>query len=226
MTITSVPVDDQSGDTLPSGHPRFGTLKDNSSDQPNLPPLPRKYSKQKLWDEMTFPRPMTKDRLSDFHLNTDDTPHLRPNKRQTSINKWRSPSFVESYHTLLSSRGNRQILLFALGFLCPFFWLLGALLPLPPRRTRDANEAEKALPTGESEDDLTSALNKHRSGDAKIKWDEERLYLTAKWWRTLNRVMCFVGVAIIAAVVSKAANPVLELLLISFQIALAVIATR
>jgi hypothetical protein len=160
---------------------------------------------------------MTKDRLSDFNLNTDDTPQLRPNKRQTSINKWRSPSFVESYHTLLSSRGNRQILLFALGFLCPFFWLLGALLPLPPRRTRDANEAEKALPTAESEDDLTSALNKHRSGDAKIKWDEEKIYLKAKWWRTLNRVMCFVGVAIIAAVVSQPANldSIIESLLIS-----------
>jgi hypothetical protein len=215
MTITAVPAEqgDQSGDTLPSGHPRFGTLKDNSSNQP--PPLPRKYSKQKLWDEMTFPRPMTKDRLSDFNLNTDETPQLRPNKRQTSINKWRSPSFVESYHTLLSSRGNRQILLFVLGFLCPFFWLIGALLPLPPRRTRDANEAEKALPTAESEDDLTSALNKHRSGDAKIKWDEEKIYLKAKWWRTLNRVMCFVGVAIIAAVVSKAANPIFEFLLTS-----------
>jgi hypothetical protein len=219
MTITSVPAEqaDQSGDTLPSGHPRFGTLKDNSSNQPTLPPLPRKYSKQKLWDEMTFPRPMTKDRLSDFNLNADDGPRLQPNRRQTSINKWRSPSFVESYHTLLSSRGNRQILLFALGFLCPFFWLLGALLPLPPRRTRDANEAEKALPTGESEDDLTSALNKHRSGDAKIKWDEERIYLKAKWWRTLNRVMCFVGVAIIAAVVSKPANPVFESLLMKFS---------
>ena len=214
MTITSVPADqgDQSGDTLPSGHPRFGPLKDNSSNQP--PPLPRKYSKQKLWDEMSFPRPMTKDRLSDFDLNPNDTPHLRPNKRQTSINKWRSPSFVESYHTLLSSRGNRQILLFALGFLCPFFWLLGALLPLPPRRTREASEAEKALPTAESEDDLTATLNKHRSGDARIKWDEEKLFLKAKWWRTLNRVMCFVGVAIIAAVVSKAANPVVESLLI------------
>jgi len=209
MAISNVPIElgDQSGETLPSGHPKFGTLKDNSSNQPPMPPLPRKYSKQKLWDEMTFPRPMTKDRLSDFNLNADDSPHLRTDKRQASeINKWRSPSFVESYHTLFSSRGNRQILLFALGFLCPFFWLLGALLPLPPRRTREANEAEKALPTADSEDDLTSALNKHRSGDARIKWDEERIFLKAKWWRTLNRVMCFVGVAIIAAVVSKSAD--------------------
>lgn len=203
-----IPVEqgEQSGDTLPSGHPRFGTLKDESSNEPPMPPLPRKYSKQKLWDEMTFPRPMTKDRLSDFNLNAEevDSPHLRPNRRQASqMNKWRSPSFVESFDTLFNSRGNRQILLFALGFLFPFFWLLGALLPLPPRHTRDAHEAEKALPAADSEDDLTSHLNKHRSGDARIKWDEEKTFLKAKWWRTLNRVMCFVGVAIIAAVVSN-----------------------
>jgi hypothetical protein len=206
MVITSVPQETaQSGDTLPSGHPRFGTLKDNSQNQPPMPPLPRKYSKQKLWDEMTFPRPMTKDRLSDFHLNPDEDPHLSPSKNQRSeINKFRSPSFVESFDTLFNSRGNRQILLFALGFLCPLFWLLGALLPLPPRHSRDASEAEKALPNAnaDSEDDLTATLNKHRSGDARVKWDEERVFLKAKWWRTLNRVMCFVGVAIIAAVVS------------------------
>jgi hypothetical protein len=209
LAITSAPHDamtegDQNGDTLPSGHPRFGPLKDNSSNQPPLPPLPRKYSKQKLWNEMTFPRPMTKDRLSDFNLNAEnDPPHLQPSKNQQSeINKWRSPSFVESFDTLFNSRGNRQILLFVLGFLCPLFWLLGAVLPLPPRHTRDAHEAEKALPTADSEDDLAAHLNKHRSGDARIKWDEERLFLKAKWWRTLNRVMCFVGVAIIAAVVS------------------------
>lgn len=206
MAITSAPsgLGDESGETLPSGHPKFGTLKDESSNQaPPMPPLPRKYSKQKLWDEMSFPRPMTKDRLSDFKLDVEEDPHLVPNKRQESqINKWRSPSFVESFDTLFNSRGNRQILLFALGFLFPFFWLLGALLPLPPRRSRDANEAEKALPNADSEDDLTAALNKHRSGDAKLKWDEERLYLKAKWWRTLNRVMCVVGMGIIAAVVS------------------------
>lgn len=204
MVITSVPQDTaQGGETLPSGHPKFGTLKDDSQNQPPMPPLPRKYSKQKLWDEMTFPRPMTKDRLSDFRLDPDDSPHLSPSKNQQSqINKYRSPSFVESFDTLFNSRGNRQILLFALGFLCPFFWLLGALLPLPPRHSRDAMEAEKALPNADSEDDLKAALNKHRSGDARQKWDEERIFLKAKWWRTLNRVMCFVGVGIIAAVVS------------------------
>jgi hypothetical protein len=31
---------------------------------------------------------------------------------------------------------------------------------------------------------------------------EEKLYLKAKWWRNLNRVMCVAGLAIIGAVVS------------------------
>ncbi|KAL1587712.1 hypothetical protein WHR41_03567 [Cladosporium halotolerans] len=221
MAITADPyppadnAGDPSAETLPSGHPKYGKLKDNSSPQPPMPPLPRKYSKQKLWDEMSFPRPMTKDRLSDFKLNHSDTdradaestgPHLRPNAhRAPHAYTWRSPSFVESLDTLFSSRGNRQILLFATGFLCPLLWLLGALLPLPPRHARDAEEAEKALPgAAESEDDLKAALGRHQVGDARARWDEERAWLKARWWRTLNRVMCFVGVGVVAAVIALA----------------------
>ncbi|KAM0713491.1 hypothetical protein Q7P37_010453 [Cladosporium fusiforme] len=208
MAITSDPYPNQQGDdTLPSGHPKFGELKDNSQNQGPMPPLPRKYSKQKLWDEMSFPRPMTKDRLSDFKLNPDqDSPHLRPNNnREQQLPQWRSPSFVESLDTLFSSRGNRQILLFALGFLCPLFWLLGALLPLPPRHFRDAIQAEKALPSGESEETLSAViLQKHSGGDGHAKWDEEKVYLKAKWWRTLNRVMCVVGICIIGAIIALA----------------------
>lgn len=210
MAITSDPYPptnqtERNADTLPSGHPKFGTLKDNSQNQGgSMPPLPRKYSKQKLWDEMSFPRPMTKDRMSDIRLDEQDSPHLRPNQnRAQQLPQWRSPSFVESLDTLFSSRGNRQILLFALGFLCPFFWLVGALLPLPPRHVRDAIQAEKALPTAESEDSLSAAIfQKHGVGEGQVKWDEERMFLKAKWWRTLNRVMCVVGIGIIAAIVS------------------------
>lgn len=226
---------DPSYETLPSGHPKFGTLKGESPQQGSpMPPLPRKYSKQKLWNEMTFPRPMTKDRLSDFKMDVEDSvqdsPHLRPNRHhEAQVNKWRSPSFVESLDTLFSSRGNRQILLFAVGFLCPFFWLLAALLPLPPRHARDASEAEKALPNpnAESEDDLKAALNKHVSGDARLRWEEERTYQKAKWWRTLNRIMCFVGVGILAAVVSHftdISNPFDHVANFHAQIALAVVA--
>ena len=170
-------------------------MKDD--ERPPLPPLPRKYSKQKHWDGMEFPRPMTKDRLSDFQLFT---PHLAPTKRATNrLSAWQAPSFVESLDTLFKSRGNRQILLFALGFVCPLLWMLAAVLPLP-KKPVSASELEKSI--GGSEEDVAAAMMKHEAGDAERRWREEKTWLKAKWWRTLNRIMSVVGVLVIGAVVS------------------------
>ena len=123
-----LPQDEVAQEKLPSGQPKYGVLKDDSEARR---PLPRKYSKQRQWDEMSFPRPMTKDRLSDFRMQIQDQPHLAPTKRSSNrLSTWRAPSFVESLDTLLHARGNRQILLFALGFVCPLMCMLGAVLPI------------------------------------------------------------------------------------------------
>lgn len=184
--------------TLPSGHPKYGSLKDGS-EQPNHRPLPRKYSKQKHWNEMSFPRPMTKDRLSDFHID----PHLAPTNRTSRISLWRAPSFVESLDTLLKSRSNRQILLFALGFLCPLLWMLGAVLPIP-RKPVSAEDFQKACDVaGGSEEDIQTAMMKHEAGDAEKRWREEKAWMKGRWWRGVNRVMSVVGVLVIAAIVSS-----------------------
>lgn len=190
-------------ETLPSGQPKWGVLKDGSD--PPLPrPLPRKYSKQRRWDEMTFPRPMTKDRLSDFHLTNSD-PHLAPTVRSSyRMSMWRAPSFVESLDSLWRSRSNRQILLFALGFLLPPCWLLGAVLPIPRKPMSSAEyEAEKArLGEGQSEEDIQAAMMKHEAGDAERRWREEKAWHKGRWWRWVNRIMSVVGVLVVAAVVS------------------------
>ncbi|KAK6428972.1 hypothetical protein LTR95_014879 [Oleoguttula sp. CCFEE 5521] len=187
---------------LPSGQPKWGTLQD--PDAPPMPPLPRKYSKQRHWDDMTFPRPMTKDRLSEFSLEA--SPHLQPNRRTGNrLSTWRAPSFVESLDTLIHSRGNRQILLFAIGFLCPFAWMLGAILPLPERPARDQEKAMRSSVTVESEvDEMEGALRRHTAGEASRRWTEERLWMKARWWRTLNRIMAVVGVGVIAAIIALA----------------------
>lgn len=191
-----------SNDVLPSGQPRWGKLKgsEKSSPEPNRH-LPRKYSKQRLWDTMEYPRPMTKDRLSDFHLQPNDTPRLAPSKRssQNRLSAWQAPSFVSSLDTLITSRCNRQILLFAVGFVCPLMWMLGALLPLP-KKPLTTNELEKGL--ADSQDDVQAAMMKHEAGDAERRWKEERSFAKARWWRVLNRVMSVVGVLVIGAVVS------------------------
>ena len=170
MAIFNDPLpESRAGDeTLPSGQPKWGTLKD-TSEPPHPRPLPRKYSKQRRWDEMTFPRPMTKDRLSDFHLTNSD-PHLAPTTRSSyRMSMWRAPSFVESLDSLWRSRSNRQILLFALGFLLPPCWLLGAVLPIPRKPMSSAEyDAEKArLGEGQSEEDIQVAMMKHDAGDAE-----------------------------------------------------------
>ncbi|KAK0962972.1 hypothetical protein LTS16_020418 [Friedmanniomyces endolithicus] len=190
----------RNGATLPSEQPKWGKLKEGSPEEPlEHRRLPRSYSKQKHYDQMQFPRPMTKDRLSDFAL--EQHPHLTPSKRHSlRISAWRPPSFVESLDTLIHSRCNRQILLFALGFICPLLWMLGAALPLP-RKPSGATDAEKQVGGG-SEEDVQMAMMKHEAGDAEKRWREEKEWLKARWWRTLNRIMSLVGLLVIGAVVS------------------------
>lgn len=182
-------------EVLPSGQPKYGKLNDIPAG--NHPPLPRKYSKQKQWDQMQFPRPMTKDRMSELEL---EYPHLAPNKRASArVSTWRPPSFSEGLDSLIKSRCNRQILLFALGFICPPLWMLAAVLPIPSRPPT-AEDLEKTLAA--SEEDVQAAMMKHEAGDAEKRWREEKQWLKARWWRALNRVMSVIGVLIIAAIVS------------------------
>ncbi|KAK0952429.1 hypothetical protein LTR91_024410 [Friedmanniomyces endolithicus] len=192
----------RNGATLPSEQPKWGKLKEGSPEEPlEHRRLPRSYSKQKHYDQMQFPRPMTKDRLSDFAL--EQHPHLTPSKRHSlRISAWRPPSFVESLDTLIHSRCNRQILLFALGFICPLLWMLGAALPLP-RKPSGATDAEKQVGGG-SEEDVQMAMMKHEAGDAEKRWREEKEWLKARWWRTLNRIMSLVGLLVIGAVIALA----------------------
>ena len=195
---------------LPSGHPKFGSLKDGSEQHR---PLPRKYSKQKQWNDMQFPRPMTKDRLSDFHMDMESQdPRLAPTKRSSyRLSAWRAPSFVESLDTLLKSRCNRQILLFALGFVCPLLWMVGAVLPIPKKPI--SAEGLHDVSVAGSEDDIQTAMMKHEAGDAERRWREEKAWLKGRWWRWLNRIMSLVGVGVVAAVVSALPLVVVKLVI-------------
>ncbi|GAB7365363.1 hypothetical protein MBLNU230_g6442t1 [Neophaeotheca triangularis] len=185
-------------ETLPSGQPKWGTLKDKSN-EPNLPPLPRKYSKQKLWDDMEYPRAMSRDRISDFKQ-----PHLVPSKRasQSRMSTWQAPSLTESFGSFLRSPSSPQLLLFTCGFVFPPLWIVAALLPLP-KKPISAHDLEKMRGTG-SEEDVEAAMVRHEAGDAEKRWREERQYLKARWWRCLNRIMSVVGVLVIGAIIALA----------------------
>lgn len=186
---------EQDDSILPSGQPKYGILRDHSPGGRSA--LPRNYSEQRDWDGMTFPRPMSKDRVPDFDL---DPPHLAPTKRSSDqLSPWRPPSFVESLDTLFKERGNRQVLFFILGFLCPLCWMLGAVMPLPARPPRES-EAEK--PLAQSDENLDAVLGRHEAGDAAARWRAEKAWYKGRWWRTVNRIMSVLGAIILAAVVS------------------------
>ncbi|KAI4725855.1 hypothetical protein E4T49_06389 [Aureobasidium sp. EXF-10728] len=132
-------------------------------------------------------------------------PHLAPSRRLSHrLSTWRAPSFDEALNTLVLSRGNRQILFFCLGFLCPFFWMIAAFLPLPHR------PVEATMVNLESSIQDFSELEGEKSHYPRgmqlemRHWDLERKYLKARWWRNLNRIMSFVGVGIIGAIVALA----------------------
>ncbi|KEQ78943.1 hypothetical protein M438DRAFT_284709 [Aureobasidium pullulans EXF-150] len=117
-------------------------------------------------------------------------PHLAPSRRLSHrLSTWRAPSFDEALNTLIISRGNRQILFFCLGFLCPVLWMVAAFLPLPLR------------PMEASMNNLEASMQDFSS---EVEGEKKRRYLKARWWRNLNRIMSFVGVAIIGAIVALA----------------------
>lgn len=193
-----------STDVLPSGQPKYGKLKGGETPSPRLP---RKYSKQKLWDTMEFPRPMTKDRMSSITSfsrpipsEQQQPPHLGPATRasQQKLPRFKAPSFVESLDTLIKSRCNRQILLFVLGFLIPVAWWVGAVLPLPKQPTVVVESDDEKGP----HDDVMMRHEVTSTEDSERRCGEERTYAKARWWRRLNRVMSIVGVGVVAAIVS------------------------
>lgn len=142
--------------------------------------------------------------LSASHIYTTP-PHLAPSRRLSHrLPTWRAPSFDEALNTLILSRGNRQILLFCLGFLCPFFWMTAAFLPLPlrPMETTMNNLEASVQDLSELEGEKGRfALGLQME---MMEWEQERRYLKARWWRNLNRIMSFVGVGIIAAIIALA----------------------
>lgn len=220
MEIRPAPivVDENGNEVMVSDHSRYGMLHQSEKSRR---PFGRSLGRRRQWEEYQYPRSITSDHISDYMV---PHPHLAPTRRQTRRSAWRPPSFVENFDTLVRSRSNRQILLFVLGFVCPFLWMIGAILPLPDRPVPTG----LGMPNLQPGEDLESALMK-QAGEAERCWREEQIYLKGRWWRMLNRVMSVVGLLMIGAVVStKRRHYLLGHLLTtsSLQVALCVVATR
>jgi len=123
------------------------------------------------------------------------SPHLQTDRRATRYSVWDPPSVSWSADSGILGKRNAQVVLFILGFILPFAWMVAALLPLPPNPELEMAELEKGK-------------NKYSSTHPAFRqqqyvFDETR-YESARWWRNLNRFMSVIGLLIIGAVVALA----------------------
>ncbi|KAL8943946.1 MAG: hypothetical protein Q9216_000758 [Gyalolechia sp. 2 TL-2023] len=119
------------------------------------------------------------------------SPHLWQDRANVGRrNFFKAPS-LDQHAEGPFSRRNAQVLLFTFGFIFPLAWFIASVLPLPRKPTADFQD-----PTTEPQP--THDLEK------RLGMVDEARYENARWWRNLNRLMCIVGVLIIAAIIALA----------------------
>lgn len=120
------------------------------------------------------------------------SPRLRPDRRsQARLSAWKAPSLDENLGSMLFSRQNRQIVLFCVGFIFPFAWMIASFLPIPPQPEMTQ------LPT-------PSQLDIERQFAREIGPIEDKSYQKANWWRNLNRIMSGLGTLLIGVIIALA----------------------
>ncbi len=122
------------------------------------------------------------------------SPHLQLDKRVDPRSTRWDASSVEWSQGGLSSRRNRQIILFICGFVMPISWFVASFLPLPER---------VEIPPM-TEQDLTVKSRREMLMEMNRFWtpiDERRLQ-SARWWRIMNRIFSVVGVVVLVLIVS------------------------
>ena len=149
-------------------------------------------------------------RLRQSRIASEWSPHLFQDSRVEKQgrgyrSRWKAPSLEDaSSAEAPTGRRNRQVWLFALGFVFPPAWLLAAILPLPQRVSGyDGPGSHRQDIRGSYARLSRDELEQQIRFEQKLATAEEIWWENARWWRSLNRCMCFVGVAIIAVVVSE-----------------------
>ncbi|TGJ87348.1 hypothetical protein E0Z10_g1373 [Xylaria hypoxylon] len=125
------------------------------------------------------------------------SPHLRPDHRNSRYSLWQPPSATWSAESRIFGRRNIQVVLFVLGFIFPFAWMIAALLPLPNNPYFNMEELGKSTTHFQMPDD-TGPESFYR----RVATVDDLRYQSARWWRNLNRYMSIIGLLIIGAVVA------------------------
>lgn len=124
------------------------------------------------------------------------SPHLEEDRRAHDRSMWQGPPIV-SESGIFGPR-NRQVLLFAIGFIFPFAWMIASFLSLPVKITElDMVERDHSTTQFRIPETPEPFVRQARAPDNKR-------YLSARWWRNLNRMMSVVGLLVVGAIVALA----------------------
>lgn len=126
------------------------------------------------------------------------SPHLQRDRRASRYSIWQPPSTTWSHDNGLFGRRNIQILLFSIGFVFPFAWIIAAFLPLPqiPHLNMLDGGDHSTTDFGIHEDAEPEALRR------PIMPIDDIQFQSARWWRNVNRFMSIIGLLIIGAIIA------------------------
>ncbi|KAI0190092.1 hypothetical protein F4808DRAFT_31424 [Astrocystis sublimbata] len=163
------------------------------------PREPSDVMPQRFSPEITPVQPAIEDipRIAKRKTSSIWSPHLRSDNRASRYSIWRPPSVTWSAENRVFGRRNIQLVLFVLGFIFPFAWMIAAVLPLPRTPQLDMQELDRNTTRFRIPEDPGSELLYRQIGPV----DDSR-YQSARWWRNLNRYMSILGVLIIGAIIA------------------------
>lgn len=175
----------------PRRRPREGLAQQGrtSRNSMEITPAPQRDSQGRLMQER-YSR-----RLRTWSMSSMWSPHLRHDRRAINRTTWVPPSVTWSSEGSAFGRRNIQVVMFIMGFIFPFAWMIAAVLPLPPNPMREMIERDNSTSNLDSSNE---AVNDYAR---QIRPLDEARYESARWWRQLNRIMSFLGLLIIGTII-------------------------
>ncbi|CAL3965955.1 unnamed protein product [Diplocarpon coronariae] len=145
--------------------------------------------------EARFRNDQTTGRFRTWSMTSRWSPHLRLDRRAARRSVWEAPAVNWSTEGGWFGRRNVQVVMFIVGFIFPFSWMIAAVWPLPPKPVLNMREQDNSTSNLDSSNEMPNDYARQFGPVGELTYE------SAKWWRRLNRWMSFIGLLVIAAVI-------------------------
>ncbi|KAI6708326.1 hypothetical protein JHW43_009148 [Diplocarpon mali] len=145
--------------------------------------------------EARFRKDQTTGRFRTWSMTSRWSPHLRLDRRAARRSVWEAPAVNWSTEGGWFGRRNVQVVMFIVGFIFPFAWMIAAVWPLPPKPVLNMREQDNSTSNLDSSNEMPNDYARQFGPVGELTYE------SAKWWRRLNRWMSFIGLLVIAAVI-------------------------